>query len=291
MNGYDSSDDHQPVTWFRGHPVYAAHLIVVGFVASMLVTTIFAALGIGHLLNIWLGFTSALVLKGEIWRIFTYGLVNPPSLQFALDMAMIVWFGREVERFFGRRRFFVLYAVLYVLSPVLFTLIGVRWPIPAPIQSGGITLTIPFTGETGAFALFIAFATLYPNVPLLFNILAKWAALILVSLFSLMAIASRDRVGLISLWATVGFAHAFVRYEQGHFSLPRFSLFRAKPKLRVLPDPEPKRSAAVAAEKENAMAEVDALLDKIARSGISSLTAKERAKLDAAGAQLTKRRR
>ena len=37
------------------------------------------------------------------------------------------------------------------------------------------------------------------------------------------------------------------------------------------------------------MAEVDALLDKIATSGISSLTAQERAKLDAARAELQKR--
>ena len=37
------------------------------------------------------------------------------------------------------------------------------------------------------------------------------------------------------------------------------------------------------------MAEVDALLDKIARSGLSSLTAKERAKLDAAREDLGKR--
>jgi len=37
------------------------------------------------------------------------------------------------------------------------------------------------------------------------------------------------------------------------------------------------------------MAEVDALLDKIAQSGIGSLTTKERAKLDAARAELLKR--
>jgi hypothetical protein len=37
------------------------------------------------------------------------------------------------------------------------------------------------------------------------------------------------------------------------------------------------------------MAEVDALLDKIARSGMASLTAKERAKLDAARANLLKK--
>ena len=280
MNGYESSDDHQPVTWFRGNPVYAAHLLVVGFVVSMLVTTIFDALNSSPLLS-WLTFSSAHVLgRGEVWRILSYGLVNPPSIQFAIDMAMIVWFGREVERFFGRQRFILLYACIYLLSPLLLTVIGVWHPTT-------------LKGETGAFALFIAFATLYPNVPMIFNILAKWMALILVSLFSLMAISQRDTVALVSLWATAGFAHAFVRYEQGVIRLPKFSLFRSKPKLRVL-EPEPavlKKSNAPKAESESSMAEVDALLDKIARSGIASLTAKERAKLDAAGAQLTKRRR
>jgi membrane associated rhomboid family serine protease len=281
MNGYDSSEDHQPVTWFRGYPVYAAHLIMVGFVVSMFVTTIFTALRIYAPIE-WLTFSSDQVLKGQAWRVLTYGLANPPSLQFAFDMAMILWFGREVERFFGRRRFLTLYAGLYLLTPLLFTVVGVWHPMS-------------LAGETGAFALFIAFATLYPEVPLMFNVLAKWLALILVGMLSLMAIAARDGVGLLSLWATTGFAHAFVRHEQGRLTLPSFSLFRRKPKLRLLPDPEPRvrvqTTASASPEKENAMAEVDALLDKIARTGLASLTAKERAKLDAAGAQFTKRRR
>jgi hypothetical protein len=37
------------------------------------------------------------------------------------------------------------------------------------------------------------------------------------------------------------------------------------------------------------MTEIDALLDKIAHSGLSSLTAKERARLEAARADLLKR--
>ncbi len=44
-------------------------------------------------------------------------------------------------------------------------------------------------GETGAFALFIAFATLYPNVALFFNLLAKWIAWILVGNYTLAAMA------------------------------------------------------------------------------------------------------
>jgi hypothetical protein len=218
------------------------------------------------------------VLKGQAWRVLTYGLWNPPSFGFVVSMFMIVWFGRELEKFFGRRKFLLLYGCLYLLTPLLLTAVGLLLP-----QA--------MSGETGAFALFIAFATLYPNLPVLFNILAKWLALILVGLNTLMAIAYHDHIGLLSLWATSGFAFAFVRYEQGLLSLPKFRVARRQPKFRVLPDlPATKPAGSVKRPVENAtMAEVDALLDKIAKSGIGSLTPKERAKLEAAREGLMKR--
>ena len=90
-------------------------------------------------------------------------------------------------------------------------------------------------GEPGALALFVAFATHFPGTPMIFNVLAKWAAVILVALFTCIALAQRDWVAMILLWSTCGYAHLFVRHEQGHFTLPRFNLFKKKPKLRVLP--------------------------------------------------------
>ena len=120
-------------------------------------------------------------------------------------------------------------------------------------------------------------------------ILAKWAALILVGIFSLMALASQDLVGFLSLWVTVLFAFGFVRYQQGLLTLPRLKRWQRKPKLRVLPDLEAAPRTAVKPAREDVMAEVDALLDKIAKSGISSLTAKERATLDLARERLKNR--
>ena len=274
--GYGSSEEHQPVTWWRGHPVFAAHLIVVGFVSAMLVTTVMLFARVGYYAD-WLGFDSTAVLHGQVWRIVTYGLVNQPSIQFALDMVMIVWFGREVERAFGRRKFLVLYAGVYLAKPLLFAALGLWRPVY-------------FAGEVGAFALFVAFATLFPGAPLLFNILAKWAALILVGIISLMALAGHDWFGLLELWATSGFAYAFVRFQQGHFAFPRIRFARRQPKFRVLPDLKREPAAPpVASAKGSAMTEIDALLDKIAKTGIRSLTAQERAKLEAARADLLKR--
>lgn len=274
MSEYETSDEHRPVMWLRGYPVYAAHFIVLMFVASMLVTTLLNLFNIGGLLE-GLKFYSSLVLRGEVWRVVTYGLVNNPSFWFVIDMVMIVWFGRDVERYFGRRTFLIFFACLYLLTPLVLTLTGIWWPTA-------------LAGETGALGIFIAFATLYPNVPM-FNIAAKWVAAIFVGIDTLIALNDRNPIALLSLWATTGFAFAFVRYQQGLFSLPTVNVFRRGPKLRVLPDLESDEASSTKNAQASSMAEIDALLDKIAQSGISSLTAKERAKLDAARAELLKR--
>ena len=277
MDDYHTSheDEHQPMMWLRGHPVYATHFIVLVFTGSMIVTAL-AKFFYSNFLFAWLSFQSPAVLRGEVWRVFSYGLVNPPSLQFVIDMLMFVWFGREVERYFGRRKFLGLYACIYLVTPALFTLIGLQRPMIV-------------SGETGSFALFVAIATIYPNALLMFNILAKWAALVFVGLSTLMALADHDTPGLLSLWATCGFAFVFVLNHQDRFALPKLKFWRRGPKLRVLPDLPSAQAQSAPTAKENAQAEMDALLDKIARSGLGSLTTKERAKLAKARETLMKK--
>ena len=272
MNGYDTSDDdHQPLLWLRGHAIFAAHFIVLVFVASMLISSIMMAAGASHLLA-WASFDSEAVLRGQIWRLFTYGLVNPPQpgwgiLNFAIDMFMIGWFGREVEKFFGRKTFIRFCGGLYFLSPLILTLVGLRWPTH-------------LAGESGAFALFIAFATLFPGVMMMMlNVPIKWLAVILVSLYTVASLAYRDWIGLLLLWVTTAYAYAFVCYQQGRLTLPSLNFWPRKPKLRLLPDLKPTKTISIKVAKENSMAEMDELLDKIARSGMSSLTAKERTQL------------
>jgi membrane associated rhomboid family serine protease len=279
MNGHRNwgfSEEHQPVTWIRGYPVYAAHFVVLVFVVLMIVTAVLGSAA--NALFAWLSFSSELVFSGQVWRVFTYGLFNQPSLGFAFDMLMIVWFGRELEKTFGRRNFFALYGGIYLTPTLVLTAVGLFQPTS-------------FVGQPGALALFVGFATLYPGAVLLFGILAKWAAIILVALYTLIYLGSRSWVPMILLWTTCGYAHLFVLYQQGVFTLPKFSFWKRKPRLRVLPDLPAKKTVVSAkpAGEDATMAEVDALLDKIAKSGIASLTAKERAKLEAAREDLMKR--
>jgi hypothetical protein len=187
-------------------------------------------------------------------------------------MVMIVWFGREVEKVYGRNKFLAHFALLYLAPPLALTLVGLKMP----------TVLV---GEAGGFGLFIAFATIYPNVSFFFGILARWLAIILVALYSLIALSQRDLASLISLWATSALAFAFVRQQQGRIEWPSF---------RRAPDSVPERrpgttSRPASSARSDSMAEIDALLDKIAASGIHSLTPKERAKLDAAHAEMKNR--
>ena len=284
MNGHrnwgGSSEEHKPVTYVRGYPIYAAHLVVAVFVLSMVVTTIVVrgARSLGDTLYFTqLSFNSVAMLQGEVWRAFTYGWVNPPSLQFVIDMVMIVWFGRDVEKHVGRKIFLWLYGGMYLATPIVLTVVGLIYPMG-------------FTGATGALAVFTAFACIYPNVTIMFNILAKWASLILIGTFTLVHFAYHNEAAMISLWVTNAYAFVFMRYQQGHLELPRIKFWHRKPKLRVLPDlPKKQVISSKSAAEGASMAEVDVLLDKIAKSGITSLTAKERAKLEAAREGLMKR--
>lgn len=268
-------EEHHPVTWFRGYPVYAVHLIVVFYVASLLVTTTMMAFRSDHLLA-WLVFDSQEILRGQVWRAVSFGLVNPPSLSFAFDMLYLWWFGREVERTVGRQRFLWLYSAIYLVGPLLLICLGPWMP---SFRSG----------ETGALAVFVAFATIAPDAPLMFNLTARWAAAILVGIFSLIHLASRNTVDLICLWSSCGLAWWYIGVYRGRFSLPDFRFWRRKPKLRVLPDLPTEERNPARSSRQSTQDEMDALLDKIARSGLDSLSAKEKARLSALRDSLMKK--
>ena len=273
---FEQHEDYRPVMWLGGYPIYSCHCIVIAYIISMVVATVLGPVG-SEGIAMFLEFDSRLVHHGQVWRVITYGLVNPPSLGFAIEMLMIVWFGREVERFFGRRIFLGFYAAIYLLAPLLFTLFGFIRPMT-------------LAGATGGWPLFIAFATVYPGALMWFGIPAMWWAIGSVTIYTLINLYERAVISLAELWITVGFAFVFVRYQQGRLTLPTVrmpGLGRKRPKLRVLPDPLADEFAVD--EEESSMPEVDALLDKIAKSGIGSLTAREREKLEKAREELLKK--
>lgn len=279
MLGYDSYNNQQPLTWWRGHPVHAASLLVVLHVAAMLV----GVLILGDMRAAYLfGFSSPAVMQGEVWRLLTYAFVHPSGglLWFAVEMYLLWSFGRELEKFFGHRAFLILYGLLLLVTPLVLILLPSAAP---PLYIGSSTLH---------FAIFIAFATLYPGATMLFGITAKWAAIVLLAISSLQQYGVGAWSALLALWVNSGFAYSYVRWSRGEIQLrmPSMPRFRRKPRFRVLPPPEPApRPSGRPVTESTSMDDIDPLLDKIAKSGLESLTAAEKAQLERARAALLKK--
>jgi membrane associated rhomboid family serine protease len=281
MFGVTTSDDYQPVTWVGRHPVHVTTILVAVHVLLMVLTCFLAAFGGAGFLNLVL-FDSAQVLGlGYVWQIVTYAFVHAPYpgmalLWFAVEMYMLFVFGREVERFIGRRAFIVLYATLLLVPTVFLTLAGLWMRLGV---AGSMTLH---------FGIFVAFVAIYPQVEMFLRIPGKWVALILVAIGTLAALANHDWATIIMLWTTVATALVFVRLRGIG---PEFvwwsdlkSRWQPKPKFQVVPRSIPRSTV----EPENIHDSIDAVLEKISRQGINSLTAAERRALERARTRLLK---
>jgi hypothetical protein len=106
MFGVTTSDDYRPVAWMGRYPVDVTTMLVgVHVVCAVLACILTAIPGLGGTLNYFV-FDSARIWNGlQIWRLGTYAFVHFPSglLWFAIEMYLLFVFGREVERFVGRR--------------------------------------------------------------------------------------------------------------------------------------------------------------------------------------------
>jgi rhomboid family protein len=276
MFGVTTSDDYKPVAWVGQFAIDATTLLVAIHVLCMVLACFLMALGGGAILNL-LQFDSAAVWRGAIYQPFTYAFVHPPSnlLWFAVEMYMLFAFGREVERFIGRRAFLTLYAILLLAPSLALTLWGL-WQRTGLAGSAAIH-----------FAIFIAFATIYPNVQMFFvRITAKWIALIFAALYSLQLLAYHVWSQMAVLWLSLGAAFLFIRLRGIGPELVWWENLKTRlqprPKFKVVPrEPAPR-----VAEPDDVYASIDPLLDKISKHGIGSLTANERRTLDRARARL-----
>ncbi|MFM8789363.1 MAG: rhomboid family intramembrane serine protease, partial [Chthoniobacterales bacterium] len=258
-------------------PVFATTIIVALYVVSMVVVTLLLASDAKEVLS-KLTFDSGAVLRDwELWRCLTYAFVNPPDPWFIIALVMLYIFGRDVEQFLGRTGFIRLYVGLLLLGPSLL--------IAATMATGrDFTLTQGWAN----FAVFIAFAALYPGAQLLFQITAKVFAWVFLGINVLQLVAMRQWPEMTVLLATSALAWYAIRHGAAlNFDfltrLRPVSHRTSRPRLRVMPPPDqppadPHRI-------------IDPLLDKISRDGIGSLTRREREQLERARTALLEKER
>ena len=272
MFGVTISDDYRPVAWMGRYPVDVTTMLVGLHVAAAILTAILVMIG-AHSVLAYLQFDSAAVWAGQVWRLFTYAFVHSPSalLWFAIEMYMLFVFGREVERFIGRRAYITLYIILLVAPAVLLTIWGFWQRSVLSLASGSSALH---------FGIFVAFATIYPRAELFLRIMTKWVVLILAAVYTLQLLAYHAWSDLMVVWTSIGAAFLFIEMHGAGPELPWWDALKARfaprPKFHVVPKMHSSRSA----ETDDVYTSIDPILDKISKFGIGSLTASERRQLD-----------
>ena len=281
MSWFPESQDRLPYTWWKGQPVYLAVILALGAVGTMILTAILMAFG-GGILNALIFTFPNFAHKLYLWTPITYVLVNPPSIWLVLNSYFLWRFGEQVERHLGRRTFVSLLVWLVLVPPAISTGFGLA----------GISLPIGLGIVAVEFGVFIAFATLYPRAQLSIIIatVEVWMlAAIFVGVSALGQLADQDWPGLTLLAASVGTAIAFIRYQQGHWKFPSWTQRRPRTKFRVVRHTEGPRTSREDPIIPRVPPNVDAVLEKISREGLGSLTDDERKALESASKDLSKR--
>lgn len=309
-----SSHDQPPLFWLSGRPIHTVPFLVSLYVTATIGMALLLAAGRNDLVQLFV-YNSTAVAHGELWRLVTYPLINPPDLWFALEMGMLYYFGRLVESGIGSKTFALFYGGLILLQSLLFQ---VAHLLGHPTEAHGV--------EMVGMALFAAFVTMLPSASFFFGIAARWMLLLLLGLSSLQLLAAHEWISMVQLLSLSLAAVFFMKgrgYQEALYFFPSNELERlmkrSLSKPVTLPPPErqegdrrftgstliaslPTESlrqskASLAStfqqetKKNSSMLHVDQLLDKINATGLSSLTDQEKEKLEAARLALLQRDR
>lgn len=296
--------DSQPLAHYRGYPIYLATVLVGLHILSMLLGVFSpAALAEGMMFAPgWVGSWA------QVWRWVTYAFVQQPSLWFVLNMYFLFRYGMEIEKIFGRKTLARLYGGLILLPPLLVTLFYVI--------DGGRSPGYPLAGtDLSHFCMFLGICLLYPGALMFCSLpwlTLKLAGSIFLAIYILSDLASRQWTHLLLLLANVGLTY-FILRRAG--LTPRFEAIKdalreamparrpaaAAPRLPGQPAPRRRGDAPAApsryyepkikpkpdlAPERKAVEEIDGILDKIAKSGMDSLTAAEKTALQNASSRL-----
>lgn len=262
----------QPFGKWNGIPIYLTTiltaLLTLGFLASAILVHSDGT------------FVEALLLRvpfrpvWALWRPFTYVFVQPMDFFTPFGIFCFYWFAVGIETHLGRATLSRL-LILLTLVPLAVGAVF-YWGFGQKFLFAGSSLLI-----AGAM---IAFATLYPNTEAWGWIPFKWMAFACVFCGTVMLLGQPAQLTILWTSCAVGFAyirHAKEAEYDDHVSpLSQVKeLFRRKPKFRVVPAPS---TSSYHETLDEPASELDTLLDKIAKSGMSSLTAKEKATLERA---------
>jgi len=243
----------------RTTPVVKALLIinVAVFVLHLLLYRMSGRAGTAMLE--WLGLSPGLLFhRLRVWQLVTYMFLHSPSQLFHVlfNMLFLYWFGRDIERRFGSRRFLFFYLSAGAIAGLVYCAIHVASPVRMVIGASGAIM-----------AVLVVYAIFYPNRMILFMFIFPMRIrtfvimLICMDLFYLVEYTNNGVANLAHLGGAA-YGYLFLRLR------PAFERHLQRARDRRM-----HREIRHEIEDEGRL---DALLDKVHREGLHKLTASEK---------------
>lgn len=242
------------------------------FVVVAIVKVVGTLMGYGDLFGEFVDYHLAFPSSSWQWAthfytIFTYQFIHADFFHLLFNMLWLYWIGQLLLDFIKPRQFHFIYILSGVCGALFFALIYNLVPIFNTSGSGILV------GASAAVAgVFAALTTLTPNynLHLMFIGNVKIKYLFIVYLFiNLIGITSANAGGSLSHLGGVLFGFAYVKILQNGTDIS--SIFKKKPKLKVVRNENQKKSVNKVNQKE-----IDAILDKISKAGYDKLSKEEK---------------
>jgi len=239
--------------------------------------------------------------SGQVWRLLTYAFLHSPDswMHIVFNMLFLWWFGSDLETMYGPREFLAFYLCAAVFGGIFYEAWALTWGS-----------TVPCLGASGAVtALLILCACHFPH-RIVYVMFMVPVPLWLLAVFNVgqdsyrFFTNSQGPVAVVVHLAGAAFAFAYFRYQIRILDFVpswwgRLKRQRSRPKLRLYRPEEAEArdervSVPVATDAtpfdEHLEAKLDAVLEKLARSGKESLTESEQ-KILMQASEIYKRRR
>ncbi len=225
------------------------------------------------------------------WTLLTYCFTHYSFWHLLFNMLTLFWFGTLVQEFIGSRKLMNIYIIGGIFSGLIY--IGIYNLLSLTPQVNNINSTV-LGASAAVCAVMFAAVTLLPEYEFyffgLFLIKIKYIAWFFLLLSFIVPSSGISHLG----GALAGYSYIYLLRKGVDLGSPIetvgdwwSSLWRPKPKMKI---PQRKYSESTVSSKGNSSTnldpnyfpdqdEVDAILDKIGKSGYESLTKEEKQKL------------
>ena len=225
----------------------------------------------------WFGLVPEAVVRGAVWQIFSYMFLHGGLFHLLMNLFGLWVFGGEVEKRLGTRRFIFFYAFTGVGAGLCALVFNLGSPVPLVGASGAI------------FGILMAYALFFPYRPitlLLFFVVplviqARWLVIGYGALEMLTVMDSHggSAAGSLAHLGGLLFGLLFLR-GPGIFSAVKSYAAKSGSRRAM------KLLRRQDTERERLQGDVDGILDRIAKVGMSGLSEEEKRRLFSASRRL-----